>query len=47
MVIDEISMLSGETLAVAEEIARHHQKSVNAKKFAMKLKTVSTDISLP
>ncbi len=37
----------GVWVTTAEEIARHHQKSVNAKKFAMKLKTVSTDISLP
>ncbi len=37
----------GVWITTAEEIARHHRKSVNAKKFAMKLKTVSTDISLP
>ena len=37
----------GVWVTTAEEIARYHQKSVNAKKFAMKLKTVSTDISLP
>lgn len=37
----------GVWVTTAEEIARHHQKSANAKKFAMKLKLVSTDISLP
>ena len=44
--LTKVCATRGVWVTTAEEIARYHQKSVNAKTFAMKLKLVSTDISL-
>lgn len=45
--LEHVCSTRGVWVTTAEEIARHHQKSTNARTFAMKLKLVSTDITLP